>query len=94
MARPQTFPAHDGATIDNLSHCVILPALVDCSVSLTRSPSVDCQVRLAAKEADLTERTAMVERHISYCHAYGVLGVAVSDNLTDLVDRSQKGLAQ
>jgi imidazolonepropionase-like amidohydrolase len=86
-------PRHDGATIDNLSHCVILPALVDCSVSLTRSPSVDCQVRLAADEADLAERTAMVERHISYCHAYGVLGVAVSDDLADLGDRSQKEMA-
>jgi imidazolonepropionase-like amidohydrolase len=87
-------PRHDGAPIDDLSHCVILPALVDCSVSLTRSPSVDCQVRLAAEEADLAEKKAMVERHISYCHAYGVRGVAVSDKLSDLVDRSQKGLAQ
>ncbi len=33
----------------------------------------------------------MVERHISYCHAYGVLGVAVSDDLSGLVDSSQNG---
>ncbi len=86
-------PRHDGATIDDFSHCVILPALVDCSVSLMRSPSVDCQVRLTAEEADLAEKAAMVERHISYCHAYGVQGVAVSDDLTDLRDRYQQGLA-
>ena len=86
-------PRHKGVPIDDFSHCVILPALVDCSVSLTRSPSVDCQVRLAAEEADLAEKAAMVERHISYCHAYGVLGVAVSDDPTDLGDRSQKGMA-
>jgi len=87
-------PRNDGTAIDDFSHCVILPALVDCSVSLARSPSVDWQVRLAAEEADLAEKAAMLERHISYCHAYGVLGVAVSDDLTDLVGRHQEGLAQ
>ncbi|MEK6193167.1 MAG: amidohydrolase family protein [Deltaproteobacteria bacterium] len=86
-------PRHDGAAIDDFSHCVILPALVDCSVSLTRSPSVDWQVRLAAAEADPAEKAAMLERHISYCHAYGVLGLAVSDDLTDLMERSQMGMA-
>ncbi len=86
-------PRHDGAPVDDFSHCVILPVLVDCSVSLTRSPSVDRLVRLAAEEADLTEKAAMVERHISYCHAYGVLGLAVSDDLADLPDRYQQGLA-
>ncbi|MBU4237304.1 MAG: amidohydrolase family protein [Desulfocapsaceae bacterium] len=86
-------PHDDGVVIDDFSHCVILPALVDCSVSLTRSPSVDGQVRLAAEEANLAEKAAMVERHISYCHAYGVQGVAVSDDLSDLGKRYQQGLA-
>ncbi|MBU1985605.1 MAG: amidohydrolase family protein, partial [Proteobacteria bacterium] len=86
-------PRHDGTAIDDFSHCVILPALVDCSVALTRSPSVDWQVRLAAEEADSAKKTAMVERHISYCHAYGVLGVAASDDLSGLVERDQQGLA-
>ncbi|MCX5870472.1 MAG: amidohydrolase family protein [Deltaproteobacteria bacterium] len=87
-------PRQEGAAIDDFSHCVILPALVDCSVSLTRSPSVDRQVRLAADEAGLAEMAAMVERHISYCHAYGVLGVAASDDLTGLVEHYQEGMAQ
>ena len=87
-------PRDDGAAIDDFSHCIILPALVDCSVSLTRSPSVDRQVRLAAEEADPAEKAAMVERHISYCHAYGVLGVADSDDLSGLVERYQEGMAQ
>ena len=87
-------PCHEGAAIDDFSHCVILPALVDCSVSLTRSPSVDWEVRLAAEEADPVEKAAMLERHLSYCHAYGVQGVVVSDDLSDLGDRYQKGLAR
>ena len=87
-------PRHEGAVIDDFSNCVILPALVDCSVSLTRSPSVDWQVRLAADEADPAEKAAMVERHISYCLAYGVQGVAVSDDLSDLEAGYQQGMAQ
>ena len=78
-------PRHDGEAIDDFSHCIIVPPLVDCSVSLSRSPSVDSRVRLAAEEAGLTEKSAMLERHIRYCHAYGVLGVADSDDLSGLV---------
>jgi len=85
-------PRQAGAPIVDFSHCVILPPLVDCSVSLTHSPSVDWQVRLAAEEADLANKAAMVDRHIRYCHAYGVQGVAASDDLTDLVG-GPEGLA-
>ena len=44
-------PRINGAAIDDFSHCTILPALVDCSVSLSRSPSVDKRVRLSAEKA-------------------------------------------
>lgn len=81
----------DGAAIDNFSHCTILPPLVDCSVSLARSPSVDRRVRLLAEEAGLAEKTAMVGRHIRYCHAYGVLGVADSDEIAELVGHCPEG---
>ena len=64
-------PRHDGVPIDDLSHCVVVPALVDCSVSLARSPAV--------ATAMSTDAAATVERHIRYCHDYGVLGVAEGD---------------
>lgn len=86
-------PRQAGAPVYDFSHCTILPALVDCSVSLSRSPAVDWQVRLAAEAADVTEKAAMLARHLGYCHAYGVLGVAASDDLTGLVAATQKGLA-
>jgi hypothetical protein len=86
-------PRINGAAIDDFSHCTILPALVDCSVSLSRSPSIDRKVRLSVAEAGLAKKTAMLEQHIHYCHAYGVLGVADSDD-SDLVDRYQKALTQ
>jgi imidazolonepropionase-like amidohydrolase len=86
-------PRNDGAAIDDFSHCTILPALVDCSVSLSRSPAVDRRVRLAAEEAGFAEKVAILERHIGYCHAHGVMGVADSDD-SDLVERYQNGMAQ
>ena len=84
----------DGAAIDDFSHCTIVPALVDCSVSLSRSPSVDRRVRLSAEEAGFAKKAAMLEQHIRYCHAHGVQGVADSDDITDLVERYQEGMAQ
>ena len=87
-------PRHDGDAIDDFSHCVILPGLVDCSVSLSRSPSVDRGVRLFAEETGFAEKAAMLERHLRYCHAYGVQGVADSDDIADLVKHYQEGMAQ
>ena len=87
-------PRNDGAAIDDFSHCTIVPSLVDCSVSLSRSPSVDRRVRVSAEEADFLEKVAMLERHIRDCHVHGVLGVADSDDVSDLVKRYQGGLAQ
>ena len=86
-------PRNDGAAIDDFSHCIILPPLVDCSVHLSRSPSVDEKVRLSSAESGLVQKAAMLERHIRYCHGHGVQGVADSDDITDLMERYQEGLA-
>jgi imidazolonepropionase-like amidohydrolase len=79
-------------TIDDFSHCTILPALVDCSASLSRSPSVDSSVRLSIEEAGFAKKTAMLEQHILYCHAHGVQGVADSEDITNLVKQYQKSM--
>lgn len=80
-------PGNAKTAIDDFSHCTIVPALVDCSVFLSRSPSVSNKVQLPSIESTL------LERHIQYCHAHGVLGVASSDNLTDIT-RFQKQTTQ
>jgi imidazolonepropionase-like amidohydrolase len=85
-------PRLAGAVIDDRSHCVILPALVDCSVALARSPAVDWRVRLATEEGGLAERAALVARHIRYCQDYGVQGMATSDDLTGLLERDPEGI--
>ena len=71
----------EGAVIDDFKHCTIVPALVDCSISLSRSPAVDSRVRMAIEEAGTAKKRALVAQHIHYCHSHGVLGVA--DNNDD-----------
>lgn len=82
---------HRGAAATDLSHCTILPALVDGSVSLARSPSVDWRGESAPAEGDLA---ALVARHIRYCHIHGVLGVAAGDDPPAPVTREQQEPAQ
>jgi len=77
-------PRNDKGAVDDFSHCTILPALVDCSVSLSRSPSVDTVVRQSAEEASQTQKAATFRQQICYCHAYGVLGVADSEDANGL----------
>jgi len=84
----------NGAAIDDFSHCIIVPALVDCSVSLSRSPSVDRTVRLSMKDLAFTEKAALVAKHIRYCHMHGVQGVAESDDIADLVEHLQEQTAE
>jgi len=86
-------PDLDRAAVDDFPQCTILPPLVDCSVSLSQSPSVDCRVRSAAEEAGPAEKAAMVAKHIRYCHDHGVLGIAVSDR-TGLVKQYEEESAQ
>ncbi len=78
---------NDSTVTDDFSHCTILPALVDCSVSLSQSPSVDRKVRLSAEEAEFDRKKIMLERHIRDCHVHGVLGVADSDDRDGLLER-------
>ncbi|MBA3003504.1 MAG: amidohydrolase family protein [Desulfurivibrio sp.] len=87
-------PRNDEAVIDDFSHCTIVPALVDCSVSLSRSPSVDSKVRLSIEEAGFREKALMLRQHSRYCHLHGVQGVAESDDIADLMESYQEGIEQ
>lgn len=78
---------YKGNVVDDLSHCTVLPALVDCSVSLLRSPSVSAEFRRADEKAEREGKAAMLERHIDYFHAHGVLGVADCGAPLDLMER-------
>lgn len=87
-------PEDAGAVTDDLSKCTIVPALVDCSVSLTQSPSVDLKVRREIAEAGSARKAALAAQHVSYCHAHGVLGVADNHDDIGLKDQLPKILEQ
>jgi len=65
-----------GATTLQLPHCLLLPPLVDASLLLTRSPSLASQGASDSHE----QRATLMARHLGYCHAHGVLGMAISDH--------------
>ncbi len=78
-------PSSEGTVVDDFSHCTIVPALVDTSVYLTRSPSVNLAYQESIEATGSTQRSAMMKQHIGYCHDHGVLGVAENDDITDLL---------
>lgn len=75
-----SFCRQEKAPVEQFPHCVIVPALVDCSVLLSQSPSVDMNTRRTLEGAGPAGKAAMWERHLRYCHGYGVLGLATSDD--------------
>jgi imidazolonepropionase-like amidohydrolase len=86
--------ANDGVPIDDLSYCTVLPALVDCSVSLSHSPAIDRRMRLSYEESGPAIKAAMLERHIHDCHAHGVRGVADCNDTSGLVKDYQQRMAK
>jgi len=86
-------PRTDGAVIDDFSHCTLVPALVDCSVSLSRSPATGTGMGAACVEPGWAEAAAMVARHARDCHAHGVLGVADSSDAAGLMERCRSEVA-
>jgi len=83
-------PAKDGAVIDEYPHGTIVPPLVDCSVMLAQSPSVDEKVRATAEEAGLAQKLSLATQHVRYCYSHGVLGVAESDDTIGLAAHLKK----
>jgi imidazolonepropionase-like amidohydrolase len=69
-----------GVGVDELPHCLLLPPLVDASLLLTRSPSVT----MTDKPDSPEDRATLVARHLGYCHAHGVLGLAVGDQPSEV----------
>ena len=86
-------PRNPEAAIDDFSHCTIVPALVDCSVFLARSPAADKRLGLPIDKIGYAKKAAMLERHIRYCHIHGVLGVAESDDISDLLELDPQVMA-
>ena len=88
-------PRYSGVAIDDFSHCTIVPALVDCSVSLSRSPAVGRGLDVSSDkfEIGLTGKTSILERHSRYFHLHGVLGAAESGDISGLSEHDLQAIA-
>ena len=88
-------PRHCRAAIDDFSHCTIVPALVDCSVSLGRSPALGTRPMVSSNktEAGFTNKSSILKRHSRYCHLHGVMGVAESGEISYLPEHDLQVIA-
>jgi len=94
IGRRDELPDEPGAIIDDLSHCTIVPPLMDCSVALSSSPSIDPNTQASVEAADPEQRAALLRRHIRDCLAHGVLAVADNGTPEGLLARSGTPTAQ
>ena len=69
-------PRGEGAAVDDLSHCTLVPPLVDGSVALAHAPSLD--PRAHRGEGTSGNDALLIARHLRDCHDHGVLGLADS----------------
>ncbi len=71
--RSEKFP--DPSTVTDLSHCTILPPLVDSHVHLFMSGTTDQKMRKSQLTAGYDELKPVISRHLNYMLSYGVLAV-------------------
>jgi imidazolonepropionase-like amidohydrolase len=85
----ETVPSGCRERVVDMSHCTIMPPLVDCSVDLASSPSMNSG---RSDDKTTTARDSSIARHIHFCHSHGVLGLAVGDHdNTDAVSAQPPG---
>lgn len=73
------------AEIDDLSHCTVVPALIDSSISLLQSPSIGFSAGSNHETVAVEEKLFFCKRHVGYCFSHGVLGVAAHDESPEVL---------
>lgn len=71
----ETNPDVDSALVTDLSHCTILPPLVDSHLHLFMSATTDRTVRDRQLVAGCDELNPAIERHVHDLFSHGILGV-------------------
>ena len=69
-------PRGEGAAVDDLSHCTLVPPLVDGSVALAHASSLGSRAHRG--EGTSGHDPLLIARHLRDCHDHGVLGLADS----------------
>ncbi len=65
----------DPSLVTNLSHCTIMPPMVDCHVHLALSASTNAEIRKHQLSASYKERKPWITAHIHSLFSHGVLAV-------------------
>lgn len=65
----------DTAELDDLSHCVVLPTLIDSHVHLCMSGSIDQELRKGQLEASYEELVPLIEEHLRHHFSHGILAL-------------------
>ena len=69
---PETIPAEQ---LTDLSHCVVLPVLIDSHVHLCMSGTIDQEFREKQLDASYQELIPIIEEHLRHHFSHGVLAV-------------------
>ena len=65
----------DPQVLTDLSHCVILPVLIDSHVHLCMSGTIDQDFRKRQLEADYEQQRPLIEEHLRHLFSHGILAV-------------------
>jgi imidazolonepropionase-like amidohydrolase len=83
----EDFANIDPSLVTDLSHCTLLPPLIDCNVNLCSSAAVDKKRRKSQALAGFDEISLLISQHVHFCQSHGVLGVADGGSARDYVLR-------
>lgn len=87
IGQTSDLPENSAVPIDDFSHCIILPALIDCSVSLGKSPSIE---KRDDQELSYSQQQTLLNRNIKDYHSHGVLSVMENEEIETLLEDTKK----
>ncbi len=84
----------EGANSIDLSHCTIMPPLIDYSLKLSQSAATDERLRQYNKAAEYAEIAKTIQQNIHYCHSHGVLACVDTDDFHGFVSTFRREEAE
>lgn len=77
----------------DLSHCTLMPPLIDCSLKLSHSAATDERLRQENSSPDYSVNAKIIRQNIHYCHSHGVLGCVNTDDIHGNVQKFREATA-
>lgn len=87
IEKRSTAHIHADGRVTDLSHCTIVPPLIDCCVQLALSGTIDPKARKQQRTADYTTVKQLIERHIADFFSHGVFAVRDCSDQQAMLER-------